>query len=133
VRGEEGPFCLLENADDPLVPKDAPASAQDTLRDAAPPAALESQDEQGRFVCSAVIWYGDALFSAKFAVQADGKLELRNDNPIAAGLSLRVDAPLARGRQSRPRPAAASLVSPHIAFHAFDINSLVADADVTAD
>jgi hypothetical protein len=95
VRGDEGPFYLLESADDPMVPSDASEQARRTLREAARPATLDSRDEAGNFVCSAVVWYGDALFRARFAVQPDGKLEMDSDEPVAGGLSLRLDAPLA--------------------------------------
>ena len=59
------------------------------------PAALQGRDERGRFLCDAVISYSTALFTARFAVQPQGMVEMLGDEPVAGDLPGGVDAPLA--------------------------------------
>ena len=93
VRGEEGPFYVAEDPRDPLIPVHDAIDGifETTLR----PATLEGTDEHGRFLCSAVIYYSNAIFIASFAIDPSGMLEMVDDEPIAADLPVRVDAPLA--------------------------------------
>jgi hypothetical protein len=46
-------------------------------------------------MCDAVVYYSNALFIANFAVQPSGMIEMLNDEPIAADLPVKVDAPVA--------------------------------------
>jgi hypothetical protein len=46
-------------------------------------------------MCNAVVYYSNALFIATFAVQPGGMIEMLNDEPIAADLPVKVDAPVA--------------------------------------
>ncbi len=95
VRGEEGPFLIAEGMDDPYIPKNIDARTRSVMEGTIHPATYESRNEKGFFMCDAVVYYSNALFTANFAVQPGGMIEMLNDDPIAADLSVRVDAPIA--------------------------------------
>jgi ankyrin repeat protein len=95
VRGDEGAFYVLEQPDDPMVPGDVGEPLRRVLRETVRPAFLDGRDEQGRFVCDAVVWYSNALFIARFAVGEDGAMEMLSDEPIAADLPIRAESPIA--------------------------------------
>ncbi|GAA4415457.1 ankyrin repeat domain-containing protein [Quisquiliibacterium transsilvanicum] len=95
VRGNEGAFYILEQADDPMVPPDVDESLRRLLRDTVRPAFLDGLDEQGRHVCDAVVWYSNALFIARFGIASNGMMEMLSDEPIAADLPIRAEAPIA--------------------------------------
>ena len=59
------------------------------------PASFEGVNEQGHFLCDAVVFYSNALFIANFAVQNSGMIEMLNDEPIAGDLNTKVDKPIA--------------------------------------
>lgn len=95
VRGQEGPFYILESADDPVIPPDAPESALAAMRNTVRAATLEGRDEHGNYLCSAVVWYSNAVFWSDFRVQQGGMVEMVDDEPIAADLPMVVDLPVA--------------------------------------
>lgn len=95
VRGDEGAFYILEQPDDPMVPSDVSESLRRVLRETVRPAFLDGRDEQGRYVCEAVVWYSNALFIARFGIGKDGSMEMLSDEPIAADLPIRAEAPIA--------------------------------------
>ena len=95
VRGDEGAFYILEQADDPMVPADIDEGLRRVLRETVRPAFLDGLDEQGRHVCDAVVWYSNALFIARFGVASSGMMEMLSDEPIAGDLPIRAEAPIA--------------------------------------
>ena len=58
------------------------------------PASYEGKNEQGHWLCDAVVFYSNALFIANFAVQPSGMIEMLSDEPIAVDLPVKVDAPV---------------------------------------
>lgn len=94
VRGEEGPFLIAENINDPYIPKNMDAKTRSVVEGTARPATYEGQNEKGYFLCDAVVYYSNALFIANFAVQPGGMIEMLDDEPIAADLPVRVNAPV---------------------------------------
>jgi hypothetical protein len=95
VRGEEGPFLIAESMDDPDMPKNMDAQTRSVIEGTIRPATYEGRNEQGFYLCDAVVFYANALFIANFAVQPTGMIEMLDDEPIAAELPIRVDAPIA--------------------------------------
>ncbi|MEK7802357.1 MAG: hypothetical protein AAB276_07880 [Pseudomonadota bacterium] len=95
VRGEEGPFLIAESMDDPYIPQNTDPKTQAVLQGTVRPASHEGKNEQGHWLCDAVVYYANALFIANFAVQPSGMIEMLNDEPIAADLPVKVDAPIA--------------------------------------
>lgn len=94
VRGEEGPFFVAETMDSPLMPQQMDGKTRDLLESTVRPSTAQGMDDDGRYRCEAVIFYSNALFSASFAVQPGGMIEMLDDDPIAADLPIRIDAPL---------------------------------------
>lgn len=95
VRGEEGPFLIAESMEDPYLPKDMDPKTRAVIEGTVRAASYEGRNEQGHFLCDAVVYYANAMFIANFAVQPTGMIEMLSDEPIAADLPVRVDAPVA--------------------------------------
>ena len=94
VRGEEGPFLIAESMDDPYIPKNIDERTRSVIEGTIRPASYEGKNDKGFFLCDAVVYYSNALFIANFAVQPGGMIEMLDDEPIAADLSVKVDAPV---------------------------------------
>lgn len=94
VRGEEGPFLIAESMTDPYIPKQVDDKTRSVIEGTIRPASYEGKNEKGQFMCDAVVYYSNALFIANFAVQPGGMIEMLNDEPIAADLSVKIDAPV---------------------------------------
>lgn len=94
VRGEEGPFYIAEAMDDPNMPQDMDDTTRSVVEGTIRPATYESKNEQGHFLCEAVVFYSNALFIANFAVQPTGMIEMLDDDPIAGDLPVKVDCPV---------------------------------------
>jgi len=94
VRGEEGPFYIAESMDDPNMPKEMDDTSRSVIEGTIRPASFEGLNEQGHYLCDAVVFYSNALFIANFAVQPTGMIEMLDDEPIAADLPVKVDVPV---------------------------------------
>lgn len=94
VRGEEGPFYIAESMEDPNMPTEMDETTRSVVEGTIRPATFEGMNEQGHFLCDAVVFYSNALFIANFAVQPTGMIEMLDDEPIAADLPVRVEQPV---------------------------------------
>lgn len=94
VRGEEGPFYIAESMEDPNMPTEMDETTRSVIEGTIRPATFEGMNEQGHYLCDAVVFYSNALFIANFAVQPTGMIEMLDDEPIAADLPTRVDQPV---------------------------------------
>ncbi len=94
VRGEEGPFLIAESMADPYMPQNMDAKTKAVIEGTVRTATYEGKNDQGYLMCDAVVYYSNALFIANFAVQPSGMIEMLDDEPIAADLSVKVDAPI---------------------------------------
>lgn len=94
VRGEEGPFYIAETLDDPNMPQNIDEGTRGVIGGAIREANYSGKNDQGHFLCDAVVFYSNALFTAEFAVQPTGMIEMLNDDPIVADLPVRVEAPV---------------------------------------
>jgi hypothetical protein len=94
VRGEEGPFYIAESMDDPNMPPDMDQNTRTVIEGSIRGATFEGMNEQGHFLCNAVVFYSNALFTADFAIQPGGMIEMLDDEPIVADLPVRVDCPV---------------------------------------
>lgn len=95
VRGEEGPFYIAETMEDPNIPTEMDDTTRSVVEGTVREANYEGKNEQGHYLCDAVVFYSNALFIANFAVQPSGMIEMLDDEPIAADLPVRVDRPVA--------------------------------------
>lgn len=94
VRGEEGPFYIAETMDDPNMPKDMDDTTRSVIEGTVREATFDGMNDQGHFLCDAVVFYSNALFIANFAVQPTGMIEMLDDDPIAADLPVKIDCPV---------------------------------------
>lgn len=94
VRGEEGPFLIAESMEDTYVPKDLDGKTRMVIEGTVRDASYTGKDEAGNWLCDAVVYYSNALFIANFAVQPSGMIEMLDDEPIAADLPVKIDAPV---------------------------------------
>lgn len=94
VRGEEGPFLIAEDMNDTYIPKELDQKTRTVIEGTIRPASYAGKNEQGHFLCDAVVYYSNALFIANFAVQPGGMIEMLDDEPIAADLPVKIDAPV---------------------------------------
>lgn len=95
VRGDEGPFYIAEDMSDANLPDDMDGTTRSVIEGTVRPSSFEGMNEQGHFLCDAVVYYSNALFIANFSVQSSGMIEMLNDEPIAGDLSTRVNKPIA--------------------------------------
>ncbi|WP_424967169.1 ankyrin repeat domain-containing protein [Dinoroseobacter sp. S375] len=93
VRGEEGPFYVLEDAADPLLSIREP-TLRSVVEGTARPLSFDGMNPQGDYLVNAVIYYSNAIFIAQFAVQPGGMVRMVEDEPIAADLPFKLDCPL---------------------------------------
>ncbi|MGE4314034.1 MAG: hypothetical protein AB7E85_07170 [Pseudobdellovibrionaceae bacterium] len=103
VRGEEGPFLIAEDMNNPHLPKNMDQKMQTVISGAIRPATYEGKNDQGHWLCDAVVFYSNALFIANFAVHPTGMIEMLDDEPIAADLTTRVDSPVALDTEGRAK------------------------------
>jgi len=90
VHGEEGPFFIVESIDHPaLDTASMNEETKKTIENAIQPATCKLASEAGTFEAAATILYGNALFSASFAITNTGMIEMIDDEPIAADLPVR--------------------------------------------
>lgn len=94
VRGEEGPFLIAEDMSNPDMPQDMDEKTRSVVAGTIRPASYEGRNEQGFLLCDGVVFYSNALFIANFAVQPSGMIEMLDDEPIAADLPVKVEAPI---------------------------------------
>ena len=90
VHGDEGPFLVVEDIDHPALDKDKLEGAtRKVIEGAIRPAAFEGKTGEGALEASAMVLYGNALFSARFSMTQNGMIEMIDDEPVAADLPVR--------------------------------------------
>lgn len=94
VRGEDGPFLISEDMNNPHLPKNMNDNTRAAVAGVVRPASLEARNEQGLYMCDAVVFYSNALFLANFAVHPSGVIEMLQDEPLVGDLPVRVSAPI---------------------------------------
>lgn len=94
VRGEEGPFYVAEDMSDPNMPADMDDTTRSVVEGTIRPASFEGKNDQGHYLCDAVVFYSNALFIANFAIQPSGMIEMLDDEPIAADLPSKIEVPV---------------------------------------
>jgi hypothetical protein len=94
VRGEEGPFYIAESMADTNMPAEMDETTRSVVEGTVRPASFAGMNDQGYYLCDAVVFYSNALFIANFAVQPTGMIEMLDDEPIAADLPVKVEVPV---------------------------------------
>lgn len=94
VRGGEGPFHLLERANDLALSPTLGQASRDAIAGSIRPATLVGYNSRGHFMIDAVVAYSNTIFAVKFAIHSTGVIEMLEDEPLAANLDKLIDAPL---------------------------------------
>lgn len=95
VRGEEGPFRLLEEYDESELSGELDETTRSVIDGIKRSATLEGLNERGHFLVDAPVLYSDGIFMADFAVQPTGMVEMLDDEPIATDLPVKWNLPVA--------------------------------------
>lgn len=95
VRGENGPFYVLEELNESVLSDEIDDATRSLIEGTARPATLEGLNEHRHFLVDAVVFYSNAIFIANFAVLPTGMVEMQDDEPIAADLSVSLHLPIA--------------------------------------
>lgn len=90
VHGDEGPFLVVEDINHPALDREKmePATRK-VIEDAIREAMFEGKSAEGALEASAMVLYGNALFSARFSMTENGMIEMIDDEPIAADLPVK--------------------------------------------
>lgn len=90
VHGDEGPFLIVEDINHPAIDQGKlEANMRKVIEDAIRPAAFEGRTDAGALETSAMVLYGNALFSARFSMTENGMIEMIDDEPVAADLPVK--------------------------------------------
>ena len=95
VRGEEGPFLISETMDTYGLPQNLDETTRKAIAGVLRPATYEGKNDDGYFMCDAIVYYSNALFLSNFAIQPSGMIEMLEDDPLLTDLPTRVDMPVA--------------------------------------
>lgn len=94
VRGEEGPFYLLEATDDPFFKRIEDQEGKSEIKPHIRTINYKEKDDDGHDVFEALVFYSNALFIAQFSIQSSGMIEMLTDTPIVADLPIKIEAPI---------------------------------------
>jgi len=90
VHGDEGPFLIVEDINHAaLDTAKLDDSTRKVIEGAIRPAAFEGKTPEGAYEASAMVLYGNALFSARFSMTENGMIEMIDDEPVAADLPVK--------------------------------------------
>ena len=90
VHGDEGPFLIVEDLNHQALDKSKLDDAtRKVIEGALRPAAFEGKTDEGNLEASAMVLYGNALFSARFSISPNGMIEMIDDEPVAADLPVK--------------------------------------------
>ena len=76
------------------MPQDLDEGARRAIEGVLRPASYEGKNDDGHFLCDAIVFYSNALFLSNFAIQPSGMIEMMEDDPLVTDLTSRVDAPV---------------------------------------
>lgn len=91
VRGQEGPFYILETTSDPVILQNTQLYNK-VNRHVKP--VLYKGKAKGKLKYNAVIFYSNTLFKAQFSVATDGTVSMLDDTPLITNLPVRMNVPI---------------------------------------
>ena len=90
VHGDEGPFLIVEDLNHAAIDQQKlDPNTKKVIEGAIRPAAFEGRSAEGAYEASAMVLYGNALFSARFSMTENGMIEMIDDEPVAADLPVK--------------------------------------------
>jgi ankyrin repeat protein len=94
VRGDEGPFYLLEDANDLLLPTYLDQGTRSRLESCVRKANLVESNDESLFVIEATVFYARAIFQITYHVHKRGLVLMTHFEPILAALPFRLQTPI---------------------------------------
>ncbi|HEV7660369.1 MAG TPA: hypothetical protein VGO55_11040 [Allosphingosinicella sp.] len=91
VRGDDGPFFVVDRTDNPFVP---PSPKRSEIFENFRQPKIWGQDGNGDWRLSALIYYGDAVFDCPFVVSLSGMIDMLSDFALVPEMGARIAAPL---------------------------------------
>ncbi|MEX3014379.1 nSTAND1 domain-containing NTPase [Gymnodinialimonas hymeniacidonis] len=95
VRGEEGPFYVLDGREAMYIPTSLDRQEADSIHNRYKAPRLYGVMDNGHIKASSLIYYSNAVFVGDFVIHQSGMIELIEDEPVVSDLSQKVHAPLA--------------------------------------
>ncbi|WP_290575898.1 ankyrin repeat domain-containing protein [Ketobacter sp.] len=95
VRGDEGPFYVLESKADRNIKLTDISTSASVIEGTARPVIFNGQDEEGNYLIECTILYSNAVFMGHFLIRANGMVDMLNDEPVAGDLEHLIDVPIA--------------------------------------
>ena len=90
VHGADGPFFIIDNADFPAInKKKTDFLLLKRIKDACKTLELSKTTDEGVFILSGSVLYGNALFGVQFAVTSNGMVEMIDDEPLVGDIPTR--------------------------------------------
>lgn len=90
VRGQEGPFLILDRPENPLIPSGVDAKA---IRAKFREPRVWGQQSDGKWRVTSLVYYDDAIFAADFLIEPGGMITMKRDTPILTNLP-KIHAPI---------------------------------------
>lgn len=94
VRGEEGPFALVQSIEDTYMPKLVDEETRAAYKETIHEAFYEGLNEDNQFMWTCSIYYANAIFESRFAIDQSGMIEMISDLPVLADLPVKIHAPI---------------------------------------
>ncbi len=100
VHGEDGPFYVLHDMEDEILPSGFEGMHSEDDEDSLRPQQLFREprlfgkNEEGHWRVSSLIYYSSALFHADFLIQPNGMIEMEGEEPLIADLPNKIRLPL---------------------------------------
>ncbi|UTW45879.1 hypothetical protein KFE80_02920 [bacterium SCSIO 12696] len=91
VRGDEGPFFIVEHLGSPYIPDGCDINCLDKIFRHP---QIFGKDKQGNYKVSSLVYYSDAIFFADFIIEQSGMIKMVDDHPVLADIGESIDAPL---------------------------------------
>lgn len=94
VRGDEGPFYVLDQWDDAMLHGQITEAELEDIKQTIMPTSLQGKNNRGDYVCEATVYYSNAIFAVDFLVHATGIIEMIDDQPLVVDLSGKLNNPI---------------------------------------
>lgn len=93
VRGDEGPFLVIDDLNNPNLPDDLTTSEK--LKTVFRQPRIFGRDDLGKWRISALIYYSNAVFHGDFLVSSSGTVDMADDTALFGDLPSKIQVPIA--------------------------------------
>ncbi|MEP0263501.1 ankyrin repeat domain-containing protein [Dokdonia sp.] len=92
VRGDEGPFYVLDDLNDPFLPENE--NVNKIISNLIYEKVISEKDVNNEYATKVLIYYSSALFEAQFKIHESGVVSMVDDEPVAADLPVKIEQPI---------------------------------------